>query len=336
MKVAIITDKPRAEFLPTEEGLLEDKQKRKTVKQLKNIISKKYNCINLIYDDNIIKRLRGEKVDLVFNLCNGIRGNSRLSQLPAILESAGIPYTSSSPLGHALAYDKIYSSLIFKELGIPTPKFIYAYNVNEVKNLELNFPVLVKPRDEGSSRGIHENSLVFNKESLIERIEEQLKIYNPPIMITEYIEGKEFTVGVIGNEENISVLPILEIDFSNIPNHLNKFYSFEVKVRYGDQTIYHIPARIKKETKNNIEKVAIKAYRALSMRDYARVDFRLDENGIPYVLEINSLPGLMKDHSDLCKMADAAGLNYDGLVMNIVNNAMVRYELDKELKYESM
>ncbi|HLR35553.1 MAG TPA: ATP-grasp domain-containing protein [Tissierellales bacterium] len=329
MKIGIITDKPRAEFLPTEEGLLEDKQKRKTVKQLKETISKKYDCINLVFDDNAIKRLKGEKVDLVFNLCNGIRGNSRLSQLPAMLESAGIPYTSSSPLGHGLAQDKIYSGLIFKKLGIPTPNFIYVYNIDEIKDLEFNFPVLVKPKNEGSSRGIHEDSLVFNKESLIKIIGEQLKTYNPPIMITKYIEGKEFTVGVMGNSDNISVLPILEIDFSNIPNHLNKFYSFEVKVHYGEQTKYYVPARIKKETENNIKKMAVKAYKALNMRDYARIDFRLNEDNIPYVLEINSLPGLMKGHSDLCKMAGAAGLNYDGLVMKIVNNAVKRYGLDE-------
>ncbi len=336
MKIGIITDKPRAEFLPTEEGLLEDKQKRKTVKHLKETISKKYDCINLVFDDNIIKKLKREKVDLVFNLCNGIRGNSRLSQLPAMLEAAGIPYTSSSPLGHGLAQDKIYSGLVFKELGIPTPSFIYVYNIEEIKDLQFNFPVLVKPKNEGSSRGIHEDSLVFNKESLIKKVGEQLETYNPPIMITEYIEGKEFTVGVMGNSDNISVLPILEIDFSNIPNHLNKFYSFEVKVHYGDQTKYYVPARIKKKTENNIKKIAIKAYRALNMRDYARIDFRLNKDNIPYVLEINSLPGLMKGHSDLCKMGTAAGLNYDGLIMKIVDNAVKRYRLDEKLKYESM
>ncbi len=336
MKVAIVTDKPRAEYLHSEEGLLEDKQKRQTVKQLKKIISKKFNCINLVNDDNIIRKLKGEKVDLVFNLCNGIRGNSRLSQFPAILESAGIPYTGSSPLGHGLAYDKIYSGIVFKELGIPTPDFTYVYNVDNIKNMDINFPVLIKPKDEGSSRGIHEDSLIFDKDSLIKKIEEELKIYNPPIMIMEYIEGREFTVGVIGNKDNISVLPILEIDFSNIPKHLNKIYSFEVKTHYGDQTNYYIPAKLKRETKDKIEKIAIKAYKALSMRDYARVDFRLNKDGIPYVLEINSLPGLMKGHSDICKMANASRVGYEGLIMKIINNAIRRYDLNKKVEYNSI
>lgn len=143
MKVAIITDQPRAKYLPTEEGVMEDKQKRKTVKELKEVLSKKFNCINLAFDDDVIKKLRREKVDLVFNLCNGINGDARLSQLPAVLEYAGIPYTSSSPLGHGLAYNKIYSCKIFSEAGIPTPKFTCVYDVEEIKNANINFPVLV-------------------------------------------------------------------------------------------------------------------------------------------------------------------------------------------------
>ena len=167
MKIAIVTDKPRVEVLPTEEGLAEDKQKKKTVREIKNVISKKFKCIDLVFDDSIVKNLKEEKVDLVFNLCNGISGDDRLSQLPAVLEYAQIPYTSSSPLGHGLAYNKIYSSLLFNEVGVPTPDFIYVYDVKELKDLDLSYPVLVKPKDEGSSRGIHENSLVFNKEELI-------------------------------------------------------------------------------------------------------------------------------------------------------------------------
>ena len=326
MKIAIVTDKSRAEVLPTEEGLMEDRQKKKTVEQIKEVISRKFECINLAFDDNIVKKLKGEEVDLVFNLCDGINGNDRLSQLPAVLEYADIPYTSSSPLGHGLAYNKIYSSLLFNEAGVPTPKFIYVYDERELKNLNLNFPVLVKPKDEGSSRGIHENSLVFNKEELVEKVKEDLKTYNPPIMINEYIDGREFTVGVLGNGNNLDILPILEVDFSNLPSHLNNIYSFEVKNQYADKTVYHIPARLNNRCRKDIEETAIKAYKILKMEDYARVDIRLKGN-IPYVLEINSLPGLMKEHSDITKMAKVSGLGYDGLIMNIIENAMKRYNM---------
>jgi D-alanine-D-alanine ligase len=325
MKVAIITDQPRVKFLPTEEGVLEDKQKIKTVKRIKDVLSKKFNCIDLVFDENIISKLKKAKVDLVFNLCNGVNGDSRLSQLPAVLEYAGIPYTGSSPLGHALAYNKIYSCRLFNEAKVPTPKFTYVYNIKEIENLNIKFPVLVKPKDEGSSRGIHENSLVFNMDDLIQRVDEDLKTYNPPIMITEYIEGREFSVGILGNGKNLSVLPILEIDFSNLPNHLNNIYSFEVKYHYTGETIFHVPANLKKGIKEEIEKMAIKAYNTLGIRDYARIDIRLKEEKIPYVLEINSLPGLMEGHSDIVKMAEASGLGYENLIMKIVENAMERY-----------
>jgi D-alanine-D-alanine ligase len=335
VKIAIITDKPRVKYLPTEEGLLEDKQKKNTIKNIKRVLSGRFDCIDMVFDDNTVGKLKKEKVDLVFNLCNGIRGDARLSQLPAVLEYAGIPYTGSSPLGHGLAYNKIYSCRIFKEAGVPTPNFIYVYDVKEIENMDINYPVLVKPKDEGSSRGIHENSLVFNKDELIQRIKKDLETYNPPMMITEFIEGREFTVGVLGNDDDIDVLPILEVDFSNLPDHLNNIYSFEVKVHYGEKTLFHVPARLKEETKNKIEKTAVKAYRALGMRDYARVDIRL-RDGIPYVLEINSLPGLMKGHSDITKMAEAAGIGYKGLIMKIVKNAIDRYDLYNKLEYKTV
>ena len=326
MKIAIVTDKPRIEVLKNKEGLLEDKQKKQTIEEIKKVLSKRFKCINLVFDDNIVENLKKEQVDLVFNLCNGIKGNDRLSQLPAILEYAGIPYTGSSPLSHGLAYNKIYSSILFKKIGVPTPDFIYVYNIMELEDVNLNYPVLVKPKDEGSSRGIYENSLVYNKKELVKKVEEDLKIYNPPILINEYIEGREFTVGILGNNENLKVLPILEIDFSNLPKDLNNIYSFEVKNYYGDKTTYHVPARLDNRIKRVIEKTSIKAYNILGMEDYARVDIRLKKD-IPYVLEINSLPGLMKGHSDITKMPKAAGLDYEGLIMTIVKNAMKRQNI---------
>lgn len=335
MKIAIVTDKPRIKYLPTEEGMLEDRQKKKTVEELKKVLAKKYDCINLTLDDNIISRLKSENVDLVFNLCNGIRGESSIAQLPAILEYAGIPYTSSAPFGHALAYNKIYACKVFQQSKIPTPNFTYVYKMKDLKDLNINYPILIKPNEEGSSRGINEDSLVYDKKSLEQKVKEELNTYKPPIMLTEYIEGREFTVGVLGNGDNINVLPILEIDFSNIPDRLSKFYSFEVKSHYGDKTVYHVPARLDHKTKKAIEETAINAYKALMMRDYARVDIRL-KNGIPYVIEINSLPGLKREHSDISKMAKASDLGYDGLILKIVENAVDRYGLEENMEYKSI
>lgn len=327
MKLAIITDRSRTKFLPVEEGLMEDKQKKKTVEEIKEVLSKRSNCMDMTLEDNIVSKLKNENIDLVFNLCNGIRGNMRITQLPAILEYAGIPYTGSSPLGHALAYDKIYTSKILRESGVPVPNFNYVYNIEEVKNLDISFPILVKPHDEGSSRGIHEDSLVNNMNSLIKIVKKELSLYNPPIMLTEYIEGREFSVGIIGNGSDTLVLPIQEVDFSGIPDDFSRFYSFEVKTYYGNDTDYHIPANLDRKQQKLIEETAVKAYEALSIRDYGRVDFRL-RDGIPYVLEVNSLPGLQRERSDICKMAEACNMSYEELIMKIVKSAIRRYKTE--------
>lgn len=325
MKVAIVIDKPRVDYLPSEEGEQEDSQSLKTMKDIKKALSGEYEVIHLEMDSDIIDRLREEKVDLVFNLCNGINGEASLSQLPSMLEFANIPYTGSGPLGHGLAFNKIVAGNMFKEANIETPAFIYISDIDEIDERKFKYPVLVKPKDEGSSRGIHDDSLIFDRKFLIKKLEETLELYNPPMMIMEYIEGREFTVGVIEEEDGLRVLPILEIDLSGLPKGINKIYSFEAKVKYDDYVEYHCPARLDEETRLKIEGTAKSAFKSLGLRDYARVDMRLLK-GVPYVIEINSLPGLDKDHSDICKMVEAMNLDYKDLVKRIVKQASKRMD----------
>ncbi len=327
MKIAIVRDASRAEFLPGEEGIQEDKQHKITMGHIKEALDDTYEVIDLIMDENLIQNLEDEKVDLVFNLCNGIRGEASLSQLPSLLEYEDIDYTGSAPLAHGIAYNKIFSGKIFKASGIATPGFIQVNHIDELQNMELEFPLLVKPKDEGSSRGIQDDSLVFDRQSLIEKVQEGLETYNPPMMVMEYIEGTEFTVGVLGNGEDTRILPILEIDFSNLPKGLNKIYSFEAKFEYDEYITYHIPARIDKETYKKISDTAIKAFNSLGLRDYSRVDIRI-KNGVPYVIEINSLPGLDRNNSDIIKMAEAEGMDYDKLIKTIVNISRDRIKKD--------
>ncbi len=326
MKIAIVTDKSRESLIPSEEALMEDEQKDLTVKAIKEILSKKYDCISLLADDNIISNLKSEGVDLVFNLSNGLDGDSKLAQLPAILEFAGIPYTGSSILGHSIAINKIFSSTVFKHSKIPTPKFWSISSMEDLDELELTYPLIVKPSDEGSSRGIHQDSLVFDKDSLYAKRKDSLETYNPPIMLNQYVEGREFSIGLIGNGENITVLPIQEVDLSGLPDNLLKFYSFEIKSYYKDHTKYYIPAKLTEEEQRLMETTALRAYKALHLRDYSRIDIIL-KDGIPYVLEINSLPGLQKEKSALYRMAEEVDLGYEGLIFKIVEVARERYGL---------
>lgn len=323
MKIGIVTDRPRKEYLKDKEGEYEDAQKERTVKTLKRVISKKYECVELIFDKEIIQNLKKEKIDLVFNLCNGVVGSSRLSQLPAVLESIEMPYTGSKPLGHGLAYNKIYTGKILKGSSIPTPDFEYVSSLEELDHITMDFPLFVKPSDEGSSRGIYQDSLVRNKEELCKVIDKSLKRYNAPIMIMEFIEGKEFTVGIIENGER--VLPILEVDFSKLPDGLNHINSFEVKNEYEEFVIYHLPAEIDEKLKLDIENTAKDAFKALDLRDYSRIDIILKDN-IPYVIEVNSLPGLEKGYSDICKMAEKE-FSYADLILGIIDSAKLRYNI---------
>ncbi len=324
MKIAIVTDRSRAGLIPSEESKREDQQKLFTVASVMEILSKEYECTTMVMDDDIIRNLKAEKIDMVFNLCNGINGFSRLAQLPAMLESANIPYTGSAVLAHALAINKMYSCTIFKSNYIPTPDFIAVYNMDDLENVTIDYPILVKPNDEGSSRGIHQDSLVFNKEDLYKKVEQELKIYNPPIILNEFIQGREFSIGILGNGDDTVILPIQEVDLSNLPDDLLKFYSFEIKSYYKSHTVYHIPADLTHEEKMSIESAALRAYNSLMLKDYARVDIIL-KHGVPYVLEINSLPGLMKGTSALYRMAEAMDLGYEGLILKIVDTARERY-----------
>lgn len=323
MRIAVVVDKPRAQVLNNEEALLEDKIKKSTASHVEAVLKKKYDTIIMINDRDIGERLRNENIDFVFNLSNGIKGESRLSQLPAMLENEGIPYTGSGPIPHGIAYNKIFSGKIFKASDIPTPGFISVRKVEELNHLDLTFPLLVKPKDEGSSRGIKDDSLVYNVEDLRRKVEENLECYNPPVMISEYIEGREYTVGILGNHENLRVLPIMEIDLSGLPKDMNKIYSFEAKFQFEDYVIYHLPARIDEEMKARIEETAKKAFHSLGLRDYSRVDIRV-KDGIPHVIEINSLPGLNREISDIVKMAEAEGTSYEELVLCILDIAMSR------------
>lgn len=217
---------------------------------------------------------------------------------------------------------------MFKLSDIPTPDFVLVHNhkeLHQLKEKDIEFPVIVKPSDEGSGRGIHQDSLVYDMASLKDKVIEELEIYNPPVMITEFIDGREFTVGIVEDGADMKVLPILEIDFQKLPKGFAKFYSFEVKSKYEAETIFKCPAAMREELRERIRRTAKKAYKALNLKDYARIDIRV-KNNTPYVLEINSLPGLLKDYSDITKMAKVSGMGYDGLILNIVKSALFRHK----------
>ena len=300
-----------------------EQQKNHTVDQVYDILCKRYTVIKLEVDENISETLASSGVDLVFNLSTGMKGESRQSQIPGILEMLGMPYVGSGVLAHALALNKAMAKCIFQHNHVPTPAFQTFSKKDDLFNGDLKFPLIVKPGCEGSGFGIHKDSVVYDITELMSKVNDILEAYEPPALVEEFIEGREFTVGIIGNGENKMTLPIMEIDFKNIPEEQGKFYTYEVKNDFGDQTLYHCPAALSPALESSIRESVLAAFDALGCRDVARVDVRVRDDKV-YVIEINSLPGLKAAYSDLPKMALAAGLSYEALILKILDVAIDR------------
>ena len=266
------------------------------------------------------------EVDLVFNIAEGTYGDYRESQVPAVLESLAIPFTGSSSVTLALALDKAKTKQILASEGIPTPAWQLFPTPRTLLQPRLRFPLIVKPNREGSSKGIWRESVVQDERSLYRQVECLFERYRQEVLIEEFIRGGELTVGVIGEEP----LPVLEIDFSSCRDSGEFFYSWRVKEFQGDEAMglvptLHCPARLDAETTARVQGIALRAHRALGCADFSRTDIRLSADGVPYVLEINPLPGLSPLDSNFPVMTSAAGLSHHALIRRIVDLSMSRH-----------
>jgi D-alanine-D-alanine ligase len=209
--------------------------------------------------------------------------------------------------------------------GVPTPRFRKVNRKEDLKEIDLSYPLFVKLCDEGSSKGVRLDSKVMDAPSLEEKMKWLLENYGPPVLVEEFIKGPEFTVGVLGNEAP-SVLGVMLIEIKGKPFE-EAIYSLEIKREWEEKVVYHCPPPIDPELKKRIETVALQAYQALDCRDVSRVDIRVGQDGTPYFLEINPLPGLSPVYGDLPIMARRMGWSYDQLVGTIFHHALKRYGL---------
>ena len=266
------------------------------------------------------------EVDLVFNIAEGTYGDHRESQVPAVLESLAIPFTGSSSVTLALALDKAKTKQILASEGIPTPAWQLCPTPRTPLQSRLRFPLIVKPNREGSSKGIWRESVVQDERSLRKQVERLFERYRQEVLVEEFIQGKELTVGVIGEE----ALPVLEIDFSSCRDSSEFFYSWRVKEFQGNEAMglvptLHCPARLDTETTARVQSIALRAHRSLGCADFSRTDIRLSADEVPYVLEINPLPGLSPLDSNFPVMTSAAGLSHHALIRRIVDLSMSRH-----------
>lgn len=334
---------PRFEGMPADQW--DDLDSERTVQALVEAIrAGGHECEFLEGDVTLLDTIRKYKPDIAFNICEGHFGDAREAQVPAMLEMLRIPYTGSRVLTLALTLDKPMTKRILSYHELPTPNFQSIERPDEPLHEDLTFPLFVKPSREGTGMGVSASSIVYNEAELREQVKLIIARYNQPALVECFIEGREVTVGVVGNLEGpvarrlpedeeahhiqagLQFLPPMEVDLQPYVES-DHVYSNRLKVDLADQLNYICPAPLSREMVEELNWLTAAVFRVTGALDVARVDFRLDasDNWKPYILEINPLPGLSPDISDLVIEAAAAGIDHTELVNKILNTALKRY-----------
>jgi D-alanine-D-alanine ligase len=261
----------------------------------------------------------GERWDLVFNIAEGVAGFGRESQVPALLEVYGIPYTFSDPLVCALTLHKGMAKHVARGCGVPTPGFALVTTPAEAEAIDLPLPLFVKPVAEGTSKGVTEKSLVKSRAALVEVCAELLREFRQPVLVEEYLSGREFTVGILGMGGTARAIATLEVA---LREGSGEVYSYKAKAQWRDFVDYRLLAA--SAIRTEVEAVALATWRALGCRDAGRVDVRLDSRGRAQMIEVNPLAGLTPDHSDLPIMAELSGMDYRTLIGEILRCTAAR------------
>ncbi len=304
--------------------------------------------VNFIEGDaRLIQELTKWRPDICFNICEGHVGDSRESHVPAILEMLRLPYTGSQVLTLALTLDKPMTKRVLTYHDLPTPAFQVFERVNEPLDPQMRFPIFVKPSREGTGMGVSSDSIVQNEDQLRTQLRRLFDRYDQPVLAEHFIDGREITVGVVGNltspvawrlpddeeaprlSRGLHFLPPLEVDMSRYPEEEGGVYTSRIKTELAHEFHYLCPAPISEEMLEELNWLTAATFRVTGCLDVARVDFRLDahDNNKPYILEINPLPGLNPEYSDLCIEAKAGGWSYETLVNQILDEAAGRYGL---------
>ncbi len=277
-------------------------------------------------DDELPDKLTTSHPDFAFNCSSQARGDDHFAFAPHFLREFGIPFTGSGERACSDAYDKSSTKEILVKAGIRTPKAVIVRRLLPLPKNQLKFPLFIKPVKGGCSSGINRESLILNQDSLNERLPIFIKENNRPMLLEEYLPGREFTVGIMGNQK-LQILPIME--FGHNQADQPPFRSFRLKMVQSAREEICCPAKLNPELRAEIEEIARRTFRALGCRDYARIDIRLSNSGQPYVIEVNALPNLMPKTSSFAIMAKKGGMAFVELVQKIVTLAQARYDLQK-------
>ncbi len=284
-------------------------------------------------DTNLPYALRAAKPDICINIAEGLGGDAREAQTPSLLEMLKIPYTGSRVLTNAIALDKTLTKRIWRDRRVPVAPFQEFYTGDEALRPDMRFPLFVKPAREGTGMGVDEKAIVSNEAELRERTKYVITMYKQPALVETYLSGREFTVAVMGrpdamlysrhpewyDADGFHRFPILELDSSR--SITPGIYGLEAKAQsVGSEGApgYICPTQIEPELSKKLQHYAWRAHNILGALDISRVDVRLDAEGQPCLMEINPLPGLTPNYSDLCLIAKADGISYTDLILEIL------------------
>jgi len=312
------------------EGELEDEQAEydsiNTIRAISAAIEKT-GCETVFLEagENFPETIKKANVDFVFNIAEGKGGRGREAQVPSVLNLYSIPFSGSDETTLCITLDKRIAKRIAKSHGIKTPVFfIWKDNETGIPS-NLHFPLIIKPASEGSSKGLLGTMLARDRVELKKLLSEKWQRYRQPLMAEEYIIGRELTVGIVGNGKSKRVFRPMEVIISPDANpDGSRIYSFHAKTNYEKYVKYECPACLEPDVENKITRISEKIYDVFECRDFARIDFILDENSNPYFIEINPLPGLAPGYSDYVMLAEHNGLGYDELIKTVLNSALER------------
>ncbi len=262
--------------------------------------------------------------DICFNTCEGFGGDSREAQVPALLEMIGARYTGPTPLAAAITHDKPTTKRILHYYGLPTPHFQVFNTPDDPLRHTLRFPLFVKPAHEGTGIGVHNESVAYNERQLRDRVAWTIEAYQQPALVETYIAGRDITCGLVGNGHDVHFFPITEVDFSGYPPELLPIYGSVQKVELDHLYRNKCPALLGEALTRKIQRLTHQTFLVTGCRDFARVDFRVDERNRPFILEINALPGIAP-RSDLTLMAEAEGWTHGDLVRAVLDAGLKRY-----------
>lgn len=280
-----------------------------------------HTVIYLEATPDLLHRLPLTKPDLVFNFAEGFRGRGREAQVPALLDLLGIPYSGSDATTMSLCLDKGLTKQILRAANIGTPEW-QVLTTGYEKLKPLRYPLIVKPNAEGTSKGITRASVVHDEAAARSLSLTLIQRYAQPVVVEEYIVGREFTVGVLGHTQPRALAPM---EFVFLNDDETPVYGYYEKQKWRDYMRWDCPATLTEVELLKIQKTAFDAFTALSCRDVARIDMRLARDGTVYVLECNPVPGLVPDYSDLCNIAARSGMDYPELISEILAGCIQRF-----------